>query len=87
MEQVEPKKNIEAYSIYEQERKIELKNENPELENSEIDKMISAEWSALTDGKNTSYIDKAEALTKKNIQENEEYDFKNLKRGEEIGNN
>ena len=40
MEQVEPKKNIEAYSIYEQERKIELKNENPELENSEIDKMI-----------------------------------------------
>ena len=65
MEQDEPKRNIEAHSIYDQERKIELQNENPDLEISEIDKMICAEWNALNGEKNEFYIDKAEAVSKK----------------------
>ena len=87
MEQDEPKRNIEAYSIYDQERKIELQNENPDLEISEIDKMICAEWNALNGEKNEFYIDKAEAVSKKNIDEKKVYDVQNLQRGEEMGNN
>ena len=87
MEQDEPKRNIEAHSIYDQERKIELQNENPDLEISEIDKMIYAEWNALNGEKNEFYIDKAEAVSKKNIDEKKVYDVQNLQRGEEMGNN
>ena len=87
MEQDEPKRNIEAHSIYDQERKIELQNENPDLEISEIDKMICAEWNALNGEKNEFYIDKAEAVSKKNIDEKKVYDVQNLQRGEEMGNN
>ena len=87
MEQDEPKRNIKAHSIYDQERKIELQNENPDLEISEIDKMICAEWNALNGEKNEFYIDKAEAVSKKNIDEKKVYDVQNLQRGEEMGNN
>ncbi len=89
MEQDESKTktNIEAYSTYEQERRIELQTENPDLENIDIDKMICAEWDALCDEKNESYIDRAEVISKKITDEKKIYDAQNLQRGEEIDNN
>ena len=76
MDQDESKKNIESYSIYEEKRKIELKNENPDLENSDIENLICAEWNVLYDESNKSYINKAEAKENKNRDENEIYDDK-----------
>lgn len=74
-----PKKAISAYFFYIQERREQLKKENPKLDNKEIIVKMGAEWRELSDEQKKPYIDKAEADKKRYEEEKKEYDNKNKK--------
>ena len=71
-----PKGAIAAYFIYNQERRISLKKEKPELDENEFYKIICEEWNALSDEKKKPYIVKAEADKKKYYAEKKAYEKK-----------
>ena len=75
-----PKRAISAFFFYNQERREKLKKEQPNLDNKEIIKTMSAEWNALSDEKKKPYIAKAEADKKRYDAEKKAYDAK--KKGE-----
>ncbi len=60
-----PKGAIAAYFIYNQERRISLKKEKPELDENEFYKIICEEWNALSEEKKKPNIAKPEAEKKK----------------------
>ena len=60
-----PKRAISAFFFYNQERREKLKKEQPNLDNKEIIKTMSAEWNALSDEKKKPYVEKAEADKKR----------------------
>ena len=71
-----PKGAIAAYFIYNQERRISLKKEKPELDENEFYKIICEEWNALSEEKKKPYIAKAEADKKKYYAEKKDYEKK-----------
>ena len=75
-----PKRAISAFFFYNQERREKLKKEQPNLDNKEIIKAMSAEWNALSDEKKKPYVAKAEADKKRYEAEKKAYDAK--KKGE-----
>ena len=75
-----PKRAISAFFFYNQERREKLKKEQPNLDNKEIIKTMSAEWNALSDEKKKPYVAKAEADKKRYEAEKKAYDAK--KKGE-----
>ena len=75
-----PKRAISAFFFYNKERREKLKKEQPNLDNKEIIKTMSAEWNKLSDDKKKPYIQKAEADKKRYEAEKKAYDAK--KKGE-----
>ena len=75
-----PKRAISAFFFYNQERREKLKKEQPNLDNKEIIKTMSAEWNALSDEKKKPYVATAEADKKGFEAEKKAYDAK--KKGE-----
>ena len=75
-----PKRAISAFFFYNQERREKLKKEQPNLDNKEIIKTMSAEWNKLSDDQKKPYIQKAEADKKRYEAEKKAYDAK--KKGE-----
>ena len=71
-----PKRAISAFFFYNQERREKLKKEQPNLDNKEIIKTMSAEWNALSDEKKKPYVAKAEADKKRYEAEKKAYDAK-----------
>ena len=71
-----PKRAISAFFFYNQERREKLKKEQPNLDNKEIIKTMSAEWNALSDEKKKPYVQKAEADKKRYEAEKKAYDAK-----------
>ena len=75
-----PKRAISAFFFYNQERREKLKKEQPNLDNKEIIKRMSAEWNKLSDDQKKPYVQKAEADKKRYEAEKKAYDAK--KKGE-----
>ena len=73
-----PKRAIAAYFIYNQERRISLKKEKPELDENKFYKIICEEWNALSEEKKKPYIAKAEADKKKYDAEKKAYEKKRM---------
>ena len=73
-----PKGAIAAYFIYNQERRISLKKEKPELDENEFYKIICEEWNALSDEKKKPYIAKANADAKRYYAETKAYQKKKI---------
>ena len=71
-----PKRALSAFFFYNQERRVTLKKEKPDLSNKDIIRTMSAEWNALTDEKKKPYIEKAEADKKRYEAEKKAYDEK-----------
>ena len=71
-----PKRALSAFFFYNQERRVSLKKEKPDLSNKDIIRTMSAEWNALTDEKKKPYIEKAEADKKRYEAEKKAYDEK-----------
>ena len=75
-----PKRAISAFFFYNQERRVTLKKEQPNLSNKDIIKTMSDEWNKLSDEKKKPYVEKAEADKKRYEAEKKAYDEK--KKGE-----
>ena len=75
-----PKRAISAFFFYNKERREKLKKEQPNLDNKEIIKTMSAEWNKLSDDQKKPYVQKAEADKKRYEAEKKAYDAK--KKGE-----
>ena len=73
-----PKRPLSAFFLYCGKRRNELKTENPNLANYEIIKIMSDEWSALSDIEKKSYIEKAQADMQRYESEKKECYAKNI---------
>jgi len=71
-----PKKNMSAYMFYCQERRPQMKKDNPELKFTEITKLISPEWKALSKDDKKKYDDLAAKDKERYQKEMEEYNAK-----------
>ena len=72
-----PKRGVSAFFLYTKERRVSLKKEKPELQNNEIIKIISAEWTSLSEEKKKPYYEKAEADRQRYEAEKKAYDEEN----------
>ena len=73
----EPKKALSSFALYNQERIRSLKKEKPELHTIDIIKIISAEWTSLSEEKKKPYYEKAEADRQRYEAEKKAYDEQN----------
>ena len=69
-----PRKNISAYFIFNRERRVSLRKEEPLLSNRDLVKKMSVEWNRLPDEQKKIYAEKAEADKKRYEAEKLEYE-------------
>ncbi|KAI8982413.1 high mobility group box domain-containing protein [Mycotypha africana] len=60
-----PKRGLSAYMFFSQEKRAEVKAENPEASFGQIGKILGEKWKAMSDEEKKPYNDKAEADKKR----------------------
>ncbi|POY70702.1 hypothetical protein BMF94_6285 [Rhodotorula taiwanensis] len=56
-----PKRNLSAYMIFSQDKRAEVKEENPDVSFGELGKLLGAKWKSVTPEEKKIYEDKAAA--------------------------
>ena len=69
-----PKKGATAYTIFCNERRAELKEENPDATFSEMSKLLGAEWKAMSDEDKKPFVVKSDADKERYKTEMEAYE-------------
>ncbi|KAF7731699.1 Non-histone chromosomal protein 6 [Apophysomyces ossiformis] len=60
-----PKRGLSAYMFFSQEKRQEVKDENPEATFGQIGKILGEKWKGMTDEQKKPYVEKAEADKKR----------------------
>eukprot|EP00659_Diplonema_papillatum_P004888 gene4888-7546_t len=69
-----PKRPLSAYFIFSGEKRVEVKEENPDLKIGEVAKKLGELWGEMSDAEKKPYQKKAEALKAKYQEDLKEYE-------------
>ncbi|GAN07545.1 non-histone chromosomal protein 6 [Mucor ambiguus] len=60
-----PKRGLSAYMFFSQDKRAQVKEENPEASFGTLGKLLGEKWKAMSDEEKKPYVDKAEADKKR----------------------
>eukprot|EP01060_Flectonema_neradi_P030154 TRINITY_DN430_c2_g1_i1.p1 TRINITY_DN430_c2_g1~~TRINITY_DN430_c2_g1_i1.p1 ORF type:complete len:194 (+),score=79.58 TRINITY_DN430_c2_g1_i1:48-629(+) len=69
----QPKRSLSAFMVFANEKRAEVKEENPEMKLGEISKEIGKMWNELDDDDKTPYQEKAAVLKEEYLEKLEEW--------------
>lgn len=70
------KRPMNAFMVWSRIRRRHISNDYPRLHNSEISKILGAEWKLLAENEKMPFIDEAKRLRKKHMADHPDYKYK-----------
>lgn len=74
------KRPMNAFMVWSRIRRKRISHDYPRLHNSEISKLLGAEWKLLSEGEKRPFIDEAKRLRSQHMLEHPEYKYRPRRR-------